>query len=61
MPVPAPNKAPAVAAKRLKSSNCANRTFSCDWPVLSEKLNDLKKALFGSSSTKDNSTKDKRS
>jgi hypothetical protein len=58
VPVPAPNKASAAAAKRLKASNCANRSFSCDWPVLSEKLNDLKKALFGSSSSKDNSTKD---
>ena len=59
VPVPAPNK-PSVAggnAKRLKASDCASHSFSCDWPQLSEKLNDLKKALFGSSST---STKDKR-
>ena len=55
----APNKPSAVSgsAKRLKASNCASHSFSCDWPQLSEKLNDLKKALFGSSST---STKDKR-
>ena len=55
VPVPAPNK-PSVAganAKRLKASNCASHSFSCDWPRLSEKLNDLKKVLFGSSSTKD--------
>jgi hypothetical protein len=53
--VPAPNK-PSVAganAKRLKASNCASHSFSCDWPRLSEKLNDLKNVLFGSSSTKD--------
>jgi hypothetical protein len=55
VPMPAPNK-PSVAggnAKRLKTSNCANHSFSCDWPLLSEKLNDLKKVLFGSSPTKD--------
>jgi hypothetical protein len=59
VPVPAPNK-PSVAggnAKRLRASDCTSHSFSCDWPQLSEKLNDLKKALFGSSST---STKDKR-
>jgi hypothetical protein len=55
LPVPAPNK-PSVAsanAKRLKAPNCASHSFSCDWPQLSEKLNDLKKVLFGSSSSKD--------
>ena len=55
VPVPAPNKPPVAGAnaKRLKASNCASHSFSCDWPQLSEKLNDLKKVLFGSSSTKD--------
>ncbi|HEX7566822.1 MAG TPA: hypothetical protein VF396_26755 [Bradyrhizobium sp.] len=55
VPIAAPNK-PSVAAgnaKRLKASNCASHSFSCDWPRLSEGLSDLKKALFGSSSTKD--------
>jgi hypothetical protein len=53
-PMATPKK-PSVAggnAKRLKASNCASHSFSCDWPRLSEGLNDLKKALFGSSSTK---------
>jgi hypothetical protein len=68
VPIPAPNK-PSVAggnanaagnAKRLKASNCADHSFSCEWPRLSEKLNDLKKVLFGSSSS-NSSTKDKRS
>jgi hypothetical protein len=62
-PVPAPNKPSAAAgnAKRVKASNCASHSFSCDWPQLSEELNDLKKVLFGSSSSKDNSSsKDKR-
>ncbi len=55
VPMAARNK-PSVAsgnAKRLKASNCASHSFSCDWPRLSEGLNDLKKALFGSSSSKD--------
>jgi hypothetical protein len=55
VPIAAPNK-PSVAggnAKRLKASNCASHSFSCDWPRLSEGLNDLKKALFGSASAKD--------
>jgi len=53
-PMRTPNK-PSVTggdAKRLKASNCASHAFSCDWPRLSEGLNDLKKALFGSSSGK---------
>jgi hypothetical protein len=56
VPVPMPAPKPSVAggnAKRLKTSNCASHSFSCDWPRLSEKLNDLKKVLFGSSPTKD--------
>lgn len=60
-PTHVPNK-PAVAsgnAKRLKASNCASHSFSCDWPRLSEGLNDLKKALFGSSSS-NSSSKAKR-
>ena len=52
IPVPAPNKLSAAAAKRLKASNCANHSFSCDWPRLSEGIKDLKKALFGSSQSK---------
>jgi hypothetical protein len=53
-PMRAPNKPPAASgnAKRLKAPSCADHSFSCDWPQLSEKLNELKKALFGSSSTK---------
>jgi hypothetical protein len=46
----------AINAKRLKASNCADHSFSCDWPQLSEKLNDLKKALFGSSSSNSSNT-----
>ncbi len=50
--------APAAAAagdiKRLRAANCAQHSFSCDWPRLSEGIKDLKKALFGSSSSKAN-------
>jgi hypothetical protein len=43
-------KAPAVAndlRSRTKTANCAQHSFSCEWPRLSESLNELKKALFG--------------
>jgi hypothetical protein len=46
---------PPVAAgdiKHIKVTNCAQHSFSCDWPRLSEGIKDLKKALFGSSSSK---------
>lgn len=45
LPVVAPNK------PRPKLANCAQHSFSCDWPRLSESLKDLKK-LFGSSPNK---------
>ncbi len=38
--------------KRMKTTNCAPQSFSCEWPRLSEGIKDLKKALFGSSSSK---------
>ena len=48
LPAVAPNKQPAAASgPRPKLANCARHSFSCDWPRLSERLNDLKK-LFGS-------------
>ena len=40
--------------KHLRAANCAQHSFSCDWPRLSEGIKDLKKALFGSSSSKAN-------
>jgi hypothetical protein len=54
LPVQAPNKRVAAAADlraRAKSAECAQHSFSCEWPRLSESINDLKKALFGSSTT----------
>jgi hypothetical protein len=50
-----PNKSPAATndlRSRMKTANCAQHSFSCDWPRLSEGLKDLKKALFGSPSSK---------
>ena len=38
--------------KHMKITGCAQNSFSCDWPRLSEGIKDLKKALFGSSSSK---------
>jgi hypothetical protein len=38
--------------KRMKTTGCAQHSFSCEWPRLSEGIKDLKKALFGSSSSK---------
>ena len=37
---------------RAKGTGCARRSFSCEWPRLSEGIKDLKKALFGSSVSK---------
>jgi hypothetical protein len=46
-----PRAAPSDV-KRIKATNCAEHSFSCDWPRLSEGIKDLKKALFGSPSSK---------
>jgi hypothetical protein len=50
LPVEAPNKLRAAASNiksRMKAASCAQQSFSCDWPRLSESINNLKKALFG--------------
>jgi len=54
LPVEAPNKPPAASSElrsRIKPANCPPHSFSCEWPRLSESIKDLKKALFGSSTT----------
>jgi hypothetical protein len=52
LPVQRPTKQQQAAANdRLRAANCAKRTFSCEWPKLSESLNELKK-LFSSTSAK---------
>jgi hypothetical protein len=55
LPAEAPNKRQATLSNTMppppKAVNCAQHSFSCDWPRLSERLNDLKK-LFSSSPAK---------
>jgi hypothetical protein len=53
LPAVAPNKQPAAMSqiRPRQKLNCAQQSFSCDWPRLSESLKDLKK-LFGSSPNK---------
>ena len=51
---PQPAAQPAASdLKRIKLTNCAQHSFSCDWTRLSASIKDLKKVLFGSSSSKD--------
>jgi hypothetical protein len=45
--VPVPVASPVKQAARVRAANCARSSFSCDWPRLSESINDLKK-LFSS-------------
>jgi hypothetical protein len=50
---PAKPKATGADLKARAKAKCAKHsTFSCEWPVLSEKITNLKKALFGSSQAK---------
>jgi len=43
---------PTSDPRRTKPTGCLQHSFSCEWPRLSEGIKDLKKALFGSSSSK---------
>src|SRR3954452_3736753 len=49
--VPVPVASPVKQAARIKASNCAKNSFSCEWPRLSQSIDDLKK-LFGSQPSK---------
>jgi hypothetical protein len=49
--VPVPVASPVKQAARIKASNCAKNAFSCEWPRLSQGIDDLKK-LFGSQPSK---------
>jgi len=51
VPLERPKSLAATAADRAKAISCAKDKFSCDWPRLSETLNDLKK-LFTASPSK---------
>ncbi|MBR0931980.1 hypothetical protein JQ586_01265 [Bradyrhizobium jicamae] len=41
--VPVPVANPLKQAARIKAAQCAKNSFSCDWPRLSQSLDDLKK------------------
>jgi hypothetical protein len=45
--IPVPVASPVKQAARIKASNCAKNAFSCEWPRLSQTIDDLKK-LFSS-------------
>jgi hypothetical protein len=60
LPVEAPNKKAQARAQAARARYCAEHSFSCQWPRLSERINGLTKILFGSSANKDAPSKDKR-
>jgi hypothetical protein len=41
--VPVPVASPIKQAARIRAAQCAKDQFSCEWPRLSEKVNELKK------------------
>jgi hypothetical protein len=49
--IPVPVASPVKHAARIKASNCAKNAFSCEWPRLSQSIDDLKK-LFGATPNK---------
>lgn len=49
--VPVPVASPVKQAARIKASNCAKNSFSCEWPRLSQGIDDLKR-LFGATPSK---------
>jgi hypothetical protein len=48
--VPVPVASPVKQAARIKAANCAKDSFSCEWPRLSQSIDELKK-LFNSAPT----------
>jgi hypothetical protein len=43
--VPVPIASPVKQAARIKAANCAKNSFSCEWPRLSEGINEIKKVF----------------
>jgi hypothetical protein len=43
--IPVPVASPVKQAARIKASNCAKNAFSCEWPRLSQSIDDLKKVF----------------
>jgi hypothetical protein len=48
--VPVPVASPVKQAARIRAANCAKDSFSCEWPRLSQSIDELKK-LFNSTPT----------
>ena len=48
---------PARDPRRAKPATCPRDSFSCEWPRLSERISDLKKALFGAPASKPSRSK----
>ena len=44
--IPVPVASPVKQAARIKAAHCAKNAFSCEWPKLSQSIDDLKR-LFG--------------
>src|SRR4029453_3674492 len=41
--VPVPVASPVKQAARIKAAQCAKNQFSCEWPRLSESINEIKR------------------
>ncbi|WGS21277.1 MULTISPECIES: hypothetical protein [unclassified Bradyrhizobium] len=49
--VPVPVASPVKQAARIRAAHCAKNSFSCEWPRLSQSLDDLKKLFTFQPST----------
>ena len=49
--VPVPVASPVKQAARIRAAQCAKNSFSCEWPRLSQSLDDLKKLFTSQPST----------
>ncbi|KJC60437.1 hypothetical protein UP10_12475 [Bradyrhizobium sp. LTSPM299] len=49
--VPVPVASPVKQAARVRAAQCAKNSFSCEWPRLSQSLDDLKKLFTSPPST----------
>lgn len=58
--VPVPVASPVKQAARIRAANCAKNSFSCEWPRLSESINELKR-LFNPQNPQQQPTKQKKS
>ena len=59
--VPVPVASPVKQAARIKAAQCAKNQFSCEWPRLSEKVNELKKLLNPQQPQQQTAAKQKKS